>query len=86
VGIGERGDDREVLHERYLHRTVVTHGAPTAAGGGLTGRPSVDALGLPGVYLAGDWVGAEGLLADAAAASGIAAARAAVLGRANIAT
>jgi hypothetical protein len=38
------------------------------------------------VYLAGDWVGAEGLLADAAAASGIAAARAAVLGRANIAT
>ncbi|MCX6519704.1 MAG: FAD-dependent oxidoreductase [Actinobacteria bacterium] len=77
VGIGERGDEREVLHERYLHRMVVTHGAPTASGGGLAGRPAVDALGLPGVYLAGDWVGAEGLLADAAAASGIAAARAA---------
>jgi phytoene dehydrogenase-like protein len=86
VGIGERGDDQQVVHERYLHRMVVTHGAPTAAGGGLAGRPAIDALGMPGVYLAGDWVGAEGLLADAAAASGIAAAQAAVQRRASIAT
>ncbi len=81
AGIGER----DVVHERYLHRMVVTHGAPTAAGGGLAGRPTVDALGLPGVYLAGDWVGAEGLLADAAAASGVAAARIALQRRASIA-
>lgn len=78
-------DEREVVHERYLHRMVVTHGAPTAAGGGLAGRPAIDALGLPGVYVAGDWVGADGLLADAAAASGVAAARAAVQRRASIA-
>ncbi|MEZ5249595.1 MAG: hypothetical protein R2713_10395 [Ilumatobacteraceae bacterium] len=26
---------RDVAHERYLHRVVVAHGAPTAAGGGL---------------------------------------------------
>jgi pyruvate/2-oxoglutarate dehydrogenase complex dihydrolipoamide dehydrogenase (E3) component len=38
----------------------------------------VDATGLPGVYLAGDWVGPAGLLADAALASGHDAARRAV--------
>jgi hypothetical protein len=66
------------VHERSLHRLVVAHGAPTAAGGGLSGRPVIDALGIPGVFVAGDWVGPEGLLADAAAASGTAAARAAL--------
>lgn len=74
----------DVVHERYLHRVVVTHGAPTALGGGLAGRPAVDALDRPGVYLAGDWVGAEGLLADAAAASGVAAAHMAARRRASI--
>jgi len=34
-----------------------------------TRRPSVDAGGVGGVYLAGDWVGDEGMLADAALAS-----------------
>jgi phytoene dehydrogenase-like protein len=38
------------------------------------GRPGVDALGLPGVALAGDWVGSEGMLADAAVASALHAA------------
>ncbi len=65
----------EVLHEWPLHRSVVSHGAPSASGGGLRGRPAVDALGLPGVLLAGDWVGPHGMLADAAAASGESAAQ-----------
>jgi phytoene dehydrogenase-like protein len=69
--------DHEIVHERYLHRSTVVHGAPAAAGGGLRGRPTIDALGLPGVYLAGDWVGPDGMLADASSASGEAAARAA---------
>ena len=43
-----------------LHRSVVTHGSPTARGGGLAGRPGIDALGLPGVLIAGDWVGPTG--------------------------
>jgi phytoene dehydrogenase-like protein len=38
------------------------------------GRPGVDALGLRGVVLAGDWVGSEGMLADAAVASALRAA------------
>jgi hypothetical protein len=41
----------------------------TAAGGGLAGRPAVEVPEVPGLYLAGDWVGAEGLLADASLAS-----------------
>lgn len=38
------------------------------------GRPAVDELGLPGVALAGDWVGSEAMLADAAIASALRAA------------
>jgi phytoene dehydrogenase-like protein len=68
------GDD-DVLFERALHRMVVTHGAPTAVGGGLPGRPSISALGQPGIFVAGDWVGPSGLLADASSASGAEAGR-----------
>ncbi|MFN8024609.1 MAG: FAD-dependent oxidoreductase [Acidimicrobiales bacterium] len=78
-------DPADVVVDRFLHRLVVAHGAPTAAAGGLAGRPRADALGLPGVLLAGDWVGPEGLLADAAVASGVEAGRRAhVPGRARI--
>lgn len=62
--------DEDIVMERALHRMVVTHGAPTAASGGLAGRPSIDALGLRGVFVAGDWVGPSSLIADASAASG----------------
>ena len=68
----------DIVHERYLHRLVVAHGLPTARGGGLRGRPTVDALGMDGVFVAGDWVGPSGQLADASAASAIAAAELAV--------
>jgi glycine/D-amino acid oxidase-like deaminating enzyme len=63
-------DDDDIVHERYLHRLVVAHGAPVARGGLRWTRPPVDALGLPGVYVAGDWVGPDAMLADASAASG----------------
>jgi hypothetical protein len=69
--------DDAIIFERPLLRVVVTHGAPTARGGGLAGRPSIDALGVPGMFIAGDWVGPRGLLADASAASGQQAGRAA---------
>jgi phytoene dehydrogenase-like protein len=60
-------DQAEIV--RYLPNLTVTHA--TAAPGG---RPDVDALGLEGVAIAGDWVGPEGMLADAAVASGLRAA------------
>ncbi len=68
----------DVVMERYLARMTVTHGFPTARGGGLAGRPGVDALGSSRISIAGDWVGAVGLLADASAASGRGAGRRAV--------
>ena len=48
----------------------------TAAAGGTAGRPGPAVPGVRGLFVAGDWVGAEGLLADASVAS---AARAADL-------
>jgi phytoene dehydrogenase-like protein len=53
---------------RFLPNMTVT---PAAAG--PRGRPGVDALGLDGVAIAGDWVGSEGMLADAAVASALSA-------------
>jgi hypothetical protein len=60
----------QVVRSRYLHDMVVAHGMPTAHRGGLAGRPSVEVPGTPGLFAAGDWIGSEGLLADAALASG----------------
>jgi phytoene dehydrogenase-like protein len=70
--------EEDVVTSRFLARMVVAGAAPVAARGGLGGRPAVGATGLPGVYLAADWVGPDGLLADAALASGHAAALRAV--------
>ena len=62
---------------RFLQRAMAATDIPTAATGGLAGRPPSTVAGVPGVHVAGDWVGPHGLLADAALASGVAAGRAA---------
>lgn len=62
--------------ERFLPRMVAVSAIATPASGGLAGRPAVDRG--DGLYLAGDWIGAEGWLVDAALASGAAAAAAAL--------
>lgn len=59
-----------VRQRRFLPRMTVTHDLPTAAAGGLAGRAGVEVPGIAHLYVAGDWVGNEGLLADAALASG----------------
>jgi hypothetical protein len=41
----------------------------TARGGGLAGRPGPAVQGAAGLYVAGDWVGADGMLVDASFAS-----------------
>lgn len=62
---------RDQLHyARFLPEMVVTHAVT-----GLAARPDVDALGLDGIRIAGDWVGPEGMLADTAVASGLRAAK-----------
>jgi hypothetical protein len=66
----------EAMLERFLPRMVAVSAIATPAAGGLSGRPGVDRG--DGLYLAGDWIGDEGWLVDAALASGAAAAAAAV--------
>jgi phytoene dehydrogenase-like protein len=58
-----------VVERRFLPGMTVSHCLPTAKDGGLAGRPAVAVTDRPGVFLAGDWVGSRGLLADASAAS-----------------
>ena len=65
-----------VTLQRFLPRMVAVSAIPTPAGDGLAGRPGIDRG--EGLYLAGDWVGPEGWLVDAAISSGAAAAAAAL--------
>jgi phytoene dehydrogenase-like protein len=61
---------RDVLVEkRFLPSMIASNALPTAAQGGLAGRPGGEVPGLDGLYLAGDWVGPRGQLADAVFAS-----------------
>jgi len=61
---------REVVVERrFLPSLVVSHMLVTAAAGGTAGRPGPAVPGIRNLYVAGDWVGPEGMLADASLAS-----------------
>lgn len=59
-----------LVERRFLPSIAVVGGLPLASTGGLPGRPGPTVPGQPGLFVAGDWVGGEGLLADAALASG----------------
>jgi phytoene dehydrogenase-like protein len=67
-----------VVHKRFLPSLVASNALVNAS----WKRPQV-ATGIRGLYLAGDWVGNEGLLSDAAALSARAAARAIIAGDAS---
>jgi hypothetical protein len=64
-GWRDRVETRRFLPNLVASNAIVVAGAR---------RPAVDASGLPGAYLAGDWVGEEGMLADATIVSARAAA------------
>lgn len=59
-----------VIEQRSLPAMTVSNALTTAEQGGNGGRPGPEVPGIEGLYVAGDWVGAEGLLADASVASG----------------
>jgi phytoene dehydrogenase-like protein len=65
----------EVIVRRFLPSMTVTHAIPLAATGGLDGRPSVEVRDVPGLFLAGDWVGSQGTLGNASVSSAASAAR-----------
>lgn len=61
---------RDLLVERrFLPRMVVVNRLAPANEGGLAGRPGLVVPDSQHLYLAGDWVGPEGWLADASLAS-----------------
>lgn len=60
---------RCVVYERFLSTITVSHAIVTAAQGGVRGRPGPGVPDTPGLYVVGDWVGPEGMLADAALSS-----------------
>jgi hypothetical protein len=61
----------EVVVSRFLPEMTVVHAIPQVD----CGRPDVDALRMPRVMIAGDRVGPDAMLADAAVSSGLRAAR-----------
>jgi phytoene dehydrogenase-like protein len=84
AGSDPKGDERElealmdlvqpgwrelVVQRRFLPDMLVANALPTAAGGGTAGRPGPVVPGADDLYVVGDWVGPDGLLADASLAS-----------------
>lgn len=75
LDLAQPGWRAEVVHDQYLPRITAVERLDLASEGGYRGRPSVDAAGLPGVAIAGDWVQGGGWLADASFGSARAAAQ-----------
>ncbi len=65
-----------VVDARFVPRSMVSGDHARTATGGVSGRAPTDVTGVRGLALAGDWVGPQGMLADAAILSGLAAAKA----------
>ena len=76
VDLVQPGWRRFLVDARYLPRMTVAEALPTAEGGGTRGRPGARSTEISRLYLAGDWVGEAGWLADASLASARAAAHA----------
>lgn len=60
---------KEVAHRRFLPDLTVMNAVALATQGGTEGRPGPRVDEVPGLYVVGDWVGAEGMLVDASLAS-----------------
>jgi phytoene dehydrogenase-like protein len=68
-------DPGNIVMRRFLRRMTAVTAVPIPGAGGLAGRPAVDVPGRPGAFVAGDWVGSVGMLADGTIASALAAGR-----------
>ena len=58
-----------VVYRRFLPDMVVMNAMPLARLDGTRERPSPEVADVRGLFVAGDWVGNEGLLVDASLAS-----------------
>jgi phytoene dehydrogenase-like protein len=68
---------RAIAYRHFVPTMPVAHAMVNADQGGFAGRPSERVPGVDNVFVAGDWVGPVGQLADASIASAVEAARAA---------
>jgi phytoene dehydrogenase-like protein len=59
----------EVVEQYFLPHMVASNAIVQASQGGLPGRPGPAVPGIANLYVAGDWIGAEGQLAEACFAS-----------------
>jgi phytoene dehydrogenase-like protein len=69
LDLAQPGWRAQLVTRRFLPKLVVSHSLVEAERGGLAGRPGPAVPGVPGLYVAGDWVGQEGMLADGVLAS-----------------
>ena len=69
LDLGQPGWRNEVVTSQFLPQLIVSNAMVTAAQGGRSGRPGPEVPNVPGLYVAGDWVGPDGLLSDVALAS-----------------
>jgi len=58
-----------LVYRRFLPDMIVMNAMALASAGGAEGRPGSEITDVPGLYVAGDWVGGDGLLVDASLAS-----------------
>jgi phytoene dehydrogenase-like protein len=69
LDLAQPGWREQLVTRRFLPKLIVSHRLVEAARGGLAGRSGPVVPGVPGLYVAGDWVGPVGMLADGALAS-----------------
>lgn len=63
------GWKKVAIKTRFLPNMIVSNAMVLASNGGIYGRPDVKLPGTKNLYLVGDWVGPEGMLADASLSS-----------------
>lgn len=69
IDLIQPGWRKVVVKERFLPNMVVYNALVSASQGGIYGRPDVKVPGTENLYIVRDWVGPEGLLADASLSS-----------------
>jgi phytoene dehydrogenase-like protein len=71
LDLAQPGWREQLIEANWAPAMTTMNAMPEASMGGTNGRPAVDASGVRGVYLAGDWVGPRGLLLDACVESAL---------------
>ncbi|MEK6301332.1 MAG: oleate hydratase [Acidobacteriota bacterium] len=69
LDLAQPGWREALVYRRFLPDMIVMNAMPVARTRGAEGRPGPEVEDVPGLYVAGDWVGNEGLLVDASLAS-----------------